>query len=208
MTTDPPRIAVLASDEVLRQGLARMTADCAEFELVNGPEERVDAVVYASSEVTNDVLLTLQAISTARDTPLVLIADTIDDEKVAALVCCRVAAILPRSTTGHETLRSTLHAVLAGNAVMPSSLLAKVLRELRKAQRILHDEKGFNPAGLDSRELEVLRLVASGADTTEIATKLTCSERTVKVLLRDLQIRHELRDRTHAVAYAVRSGSI
>jgi len=208
MTTSPPRIAVLASDEVLRQGLARMTADCEEFELANGPQERVDAVVYASSEVTNDVLLTLQAISAARDTPLVLIADAIDDEKVAALVGCRVKAILPRSTVGHETLRSTLRAVLGGNAVMPSSLLAKVLRELRKAQRILHDEKGFNPAGLDSRELEVLRLIAGGADTAEIATKLTCSERTVKMLLRDLQIRHELRDRTHAVAYAIRSGSI
>jgi DNA-binding NarL/FixJ family response regulator len=54
----------------------------------------------------------------------------------------------------------------------------------------------------------VLRLVAEGHDTSEIADQLCYSERTVKNVLHDITTRLQLRNRTHAVAYAVREGLI
>ena len=61
---------------------------------------------------------------------------------------------------------------------------------------------------LSSREADVLRLVAEGRDTSEIAEELCYSERTVKNVLHDLTTRLQLRNRTHAVAYALREGLI
>jgi DNA-binding NarL/FixJ family response regulator len=52
----------------------------------------------------------------------------------------------------------------------------------------------------------VLGLVADGLDTREIATKLSYSERTVKNVLHDVTNRFQLRNRAHAVAYALREG--
>ena len=68
--------------------------------------------------------------------------------------------------------------------------------------------RGLTFAGLTPRETEVLRLVAQGDDTAEIARKMCYSERTVKSVLHDLTTRLQLRNRTHAVAYAVREGLI
>ena len=63
-------------------------------------------------------------------------------------------------------------------------------------------------SGLTEREIEVLRLVAEGLDTAEIAEKLAYSERTIKNVIHDITSRLCLRNRTHAVAWAVREGLI
>ena len=63
-------------------------------------------------------------------------------------------------------------------------------------------------AVLADREVEVLRLVADGFDTAEIATRLSYSQRTVKTVLHDVTTRLQLRNRSHAVAYALREGLI
>jgi DNA-binding NarL/FixJ family response regulator len=63
-------------------------------------------------------------------------------------------------------------------------------------------------AGLSDREALVLKLVADGWDTAEIAVHLSYSQRTVKTILHDVVNRFQLRNRTHAVAYALRQGLI
>jgi DNA-binding CsgD family transcriptional regulator len=63
-------------------------------------------------------------------------------------------------------------------------------------------------SGLTERERNVLALLADGYDTGEIATQLSCSERTVKNVLRGIMIRHDLKHRAHAVAFAVRAGAL
>ena len=59
-----------------------------------------------------------------------------------------------------------------------------------------------------SGRADPLRLVADGKDTQEIARELSYSERTVKNVLHDVTSRLQLKNRTHAVAYALRQGLI
>ena len=54
----------------------------------------------------------------------------------------------------------------------------------------------------------MLRLLAEGRDTREIADELAYSERTIKNVIRDITRRLGLRNRSHAVAYALRQGLI
>ena len=82
------------------------------------------------------------------------------------------------------------------------------LRQVGRLQRQVLDPRGFILAGLSEREIEVLRLVADGLDTREIAARLCYSERTVKNVLHEVITRLQLRNRAHAVAYAVREGLI
>ena len=63
-------------------------------------------------------------------------------------------------------------------------------------------------SGLAEREIEVLRLLSEGFDTVEIAAKLCYSERTVKNVIHDVTSRLGLRNRSHAVSYAIRNGLI
>ena len=54
----------------------------------------------------------------------------------------------------------------------------------------------------------MLRLVAEGLDTSEIAEKTSYSELTVKNVLHEVTTRLQLRNRAHAVGYALRNGLI
>jgi DNA-binding NarL/FixJ family response regulator len=58
------------------------------------------------------------------------------------------------------------------------------------------------------RELRVLGLLADGYRTSEIALELAYSERTIKHSISALTSRLQLRNRTQAVAIAVREGLI
>jgi DNA-binding NarL/FixJ family response regulator len=63
-------------------------------------------------------------------------------------------------------------------------------------------------ARLSDREMEVLRLVADGYDTADVAEQLAYSESTIKGVLAKLMTRLDARNRCHAVAIALRQGLI
>lgn len=63
-------------------------------------------------------------------------------------------------------------------------------------------------AELTDRELEVLRLIATGATNREIADKLVVSEGTVKNHVSSILSRLGLRDRTQAALYAYEHGLV
>ena len=64
------------------------------------------------------------------------------------------------------------------------------------------------PSPLTTREEQVLRLIADGHATREVAAELCYSERTVKNVLHDVTTKLGARTRSHAVAYALRTGLI
>jgi DNA-binding NarL/FixJ family response regulator len=107
----------------------------------------------------------------------------------AVLVARRDA---PAGVARREPPRALAHRLPAADP--PSSLTLAARRE---------PQSGPSP-----RERDVLKLLADGHSTREIAIRLAYSERTIKNILQELTTRLSLRNRTQAVAHAVRSGWI
>ena len=96
----------------------------------------------------------------------------------------------------------------AGDGTLPSDLLGRLLQQVGRLQRQVLAPRGLSFSGLSEREVNVLRLVAEGLDTGEIATRMSYSERTIKNVIHDATTRLQLRNRSQAVAYAMREGLI
>jgi len=198
-----------ARDPILQAGLASQLRHRPEVEVVG--EEQVDearvAVVVADSvdEQTVRVLRALQRNGVPR---LVLVASFLEGNDLVAAVEAGVSGVLRRAEATIDRLLAVILSTAAGEGTVPPDLLGRLLDQVGRLQRQVLDPRGFTFAGLSGREIEVLRLVADGHDTKEIAAKLCYSERTVKNVLHEITTRLQLRNRSHAVAYAMREGLI
>ncbi len=80
-----------------------------------------------------------------------------------------------------DRLGAALRGVLAGEAALPRSLVAKVLDEFRgrKGRRIFSKQR--RPAELTSREWQIMELLRQGLSTEEVGKRLFVSPGTVRV---------------------------
>jgi DNA-binding NarL/FixJ family response regulator len=129
-------------------------------------------------------------------------------EEFLTAIECGMAAVLRRSGTSAEELVQTILAVAKGAAYLPPRLQGNLLGQLHNLQRDVLEPHGLTLSGMSERERDVLRLLADGHDTEEIATMLAYSGSTVKNVLHGLMSRWGLNTRAHAVAFAVRAGAI
>lgn len=96
-------------------------------------------------------------------------------------------------------------AAASGDCTVPPDLLDGLL-EQRTEDAGAGVADAWGAAGLSDRERAVLRLVAEGHETSEIAGRLSYSVRTVTTVMHNVTQRFRLRNRAHAVAYALRAG--
>jgi DNA-binding NarL/FixJ family response regulator len=115
-------------------------------------------------------------------------------------------SVLPRQETDYERIARALVSARDGKLELPAGAHGWLEERIRLVQRDVLAPLDLTAAGLYTREVEVLRLLAEGADTLEIARRLSYSERTVRNIIHGLLTRMKLRSRAHAVAYALRNG--
>ncbi len=101
-----------------------------------------------------------------------------------------------------EEFVQSLHMLIKGDIVVSRDMAG----EVQKVIKSTGPEK--TGEGLSEREREVLSLVVNGATNREIAQRLIISEHTVKVHLRNILNKLNLRNRQQAAAYAARKGLV
>ncbi|MGW1061045.1 response regulator transcription factor [Micromonospora rubida] len=185
-------------------------------QLAGRPEVRVLAEAEAAEAAVTLVVvdsLTPQRVQSLRQlrreqTRLVLVPSTLDDGQLSAAVECGVVGVVRRGEASGTRLVEVILSAARGEGSVPADLLGRLLNQMRRLQREVLDPRGLTLGGLSAREVDVLRLVADGFETREIATKLSYSERTVKNVVHGMTTRLHLRNRAHAVAYALRNDLI
>ncbi|MDX6761458.1 MULTISPECIES: response regulator transcription factor [Streptomyces] len=150
----------------------------------------------------------LRRLARAEGTRVVLVARALREAELLQVVECGVRAIVWRREATEDRLLEAVRAAARGEGDLPSDLIARLIAQLGSMQRSGERLPGTPASGLVQREVDVLRLVADGLSTEEVAGKLAYSERTVKNVMHGLTTRLHLRNRAHAVAYALREGYI
>ena len=206
---DQVRVALQAMDPLSHAGLASFLQSRPELTLLRAAE-RADAkvLVVSTDRLSTDVVAMLRRSAAETGVPVVLITNEINETELLTAVECRVVAVLPRAAVTAERLVHSVLAAANGGGVMPPNLVGELLKHIERLQRDVLTPHGLNASGLTPREIDVLRLMADGFDTSEIAGELCYSERTVKNVIYGLTHRLKLRNRSHAVAYALRTGMI
>ena len=116
--------------------------------------------------------------------------------------------MLRRRDATPERLERVVAQVAAGEASVPTDLVGQLLGAVRRLRRGVVLDPFAAPATLSTREQDVIRLLADGRDTAEIASTLCYSERTVKGVIHEVTSRLQLRNRSHVVAFALRNEMI
>ncbi|MBT2414811.1 response regulator transcription factor [Streptomyces sp. ISL-12] len=137
----------------------------------------------------------------------VLVVSRLRGHELLDVIECGVGAVVWRHEATASRLLQAVLAASRGDGHLPADLLGRLMNQVGTLHRGTTSHPAV-PAGLTLRETDVLRLIADGLETREVAAKLAYSERTVKSVLQGLTMRLHLRNRTHAVAYALREGLI
>ncbi|MFR7631935.1 MAG: LuxR C-terminal-related transcriptional regulator [Lachnospira eligens] len=102
-----------------------------------------------------------------------------------------------------DTLKKAIFSVYSGETYIEPSLMPLLNSSL--AERDVLKEK---VSDLTRREMEVLKMIASGAFNKEIALTLNISERTVKNHVSNIFKKIGVSDRTQAAVFAIKNNII
>ncbi|MDT0319353.1 helix-turn-helix transcriptional regulator [Streptomyces millisiae] len=208
-TSERVLVDLHANDPISRAGVASHLRTRPEIRLAERDGvEPAQVVVVVVDTVDDDVLRLLRQIQRGTSARGVLIVTHVDELQLVNAAECGFVGVVRRAEATPERMVQVIGAVAKGEGYVPPDLLGNLLAQVGRVQGQILEPRGLNFMGLSAREIEVLRLVAEGYDTADIALKLSYSERTIKNVLHAVMTRLNLRNRSHAVAYALRQGLI
>jgi DNA-binding NarL/FixJ family response regulator len=202
-------VYVYADDPISRAGVGSQLRPRPEVLVLDDDEsDQAEVALVVADRVTERTLQVLRSLSRTGKARLVLVAGHLEDADLVAAVQVGIAGLVRRGEATVDRLVSVISAAAMGEGTVPPDLLGRLLDQVAQVQSQVLSPRGLNFNGLAEREVQVLRLVADGFDTAQIAAKLSYSQRTVKNVLHDVTSRLHLNNRSHAVAYALRQGLI
>jgi DNA-binding NarL/FixJ family response regulator len=204
---EPVPIRVNALDPISEFGVLAQLRHRREVAIVAaGARPKVVLAILDSTD--DEALHWLKSLHADGSVPIVLIIGRVEPSALVCLVESGVCGVLHRVDATPERLIRAIQLAAAGHGDLPPVLVRHLLDHVGQLNRNLLAPRGLSFAGLSGRERDVLRLIADGLSTREIATRLAYSERTIKNVIQELTLRLNVRNRTQAVACAVRNGWI
>ncbi|BCJ37220.1 helix-turn-helix transcriptional regulator [Actinocatenispora thailandica] len=202
-------VHVRAMDPISVAGLSAALRGHPEIEIIEQQAVTAETVgLVAADSLTEPVLALVRSMRRLGCERFVLVTTTPQDIDLMAAIELGVSAMVARQEATTNRMAQLIMMTASGEAAMPADVLGRLLRQVSRLQHQVLAPRGLSVSGMADREIEILRLVADGYDTRDIAKRLAYSERTVKNALHDITTRFQLKNRSHAVAYAVREGLI
>jgi len=212
---DKVRFIVVDDQLVARQGLCRLLEADKSLECVGMADSGSEAIKLVEEQwpdvaIVDVAMPNMSGIETTREIKKVhpnisvLIVSAYKYEHYV-LACVRAGAdgYLLKDKMLAKELNNAVHMVQAGQSVFDSEA-ADIIHKAVDGKNKL----GKGQEGLSSRELDVLKLVASGMTNKEIASKLGISDLTVGAHLANILGKLGVRSRLGAVLYALKKGWI
>ena len=213
------KILIVDDQSLFREGLRTLLSVQTDFEVVgeasNGEEALRLAVQLRPGIVLMDLRMPVldgvratERLKNLLPNCKVIILTTFDDDEYVfeGLRAGAVGFLL--KDVSSEKLFEAIRAASQGEYFLLPSITAKVIAEFARIPRIKPNKDAGLAEALSPRELEVLRLVATGESNKEIAERLVISEGTVKNHLSSILAKLSAKDRLQAVIKAREYGII
>jgi len=205
------RVLLADDHQLLRQAIRRALEDAGlnvVAEAGDGGEAvrlvgelKPDVVVMdVSMPVLDGIEATRRVHAEFPDLPIVILTMHGDEALRHEAVEAGASGFLTKDVSMQEVVRPAPQTA-GGDVALSTELAAEILAELE-------DGADRPPSPLTPREEEVLQLIADGCSTSEVASNLFISGKTVKNHLASIYEKLEARDRTQAVLSAVRIGIV
>jgi DNA-binding NarL/FixJ family response regulator len=206
--TDTLRIRVLSVDDhaLLREGIATIIKSQPDMLLVSQASSGAEAIQRFREHRPDVTLMDLRLPDLSGIDALMAIRAEFSDARIVMLT----------TFEGDVEIQRALQAGARGYLLktMPPSELADAIRQVHAGKKRVppeiaaHLAEHMSDEDLTAREIEVLRRVVEGNRNRDIAGLLFISEETVKVHLKHIMDKLGARDRTQAIAIALRRGII
>ncbi|WP_375790306.1 response regulator [Paenibacillus agricola] len=206
------KVLLVDDHEMVRIGLAAVLSTEDGIEVVgeasNGAEGIRLAQEYKPDVVLMDLVMegmdgietTKQLLKLYPDCKVVVLTSFLDDEKMYPVIEAGAFSYLLKTSRASEVAQAIRSAV-KGQSVLESQVASKIMNRFRQPKPVApaHDE-------LTEREMEVLRLIASGHSNQDVADELFIGIKTVKFHVTNILAKLGVEDRTQAAIYAFKNG--
>lgn len=207
------RILIVDDQRLMREGLRTLLELETGLQVAGEAEDGLDALEKFAALQPDVVLMDirmprLDGVETTRRLRLrwpearVIILTTFDDDAFV-FDGLRAGALgyLLKDVSGDE-LAEAIRKVAGGGALIEPSVARKVLAEFARLAEPVRPAAEQLPEPLSERELEILRLLARGANNRQIASQLFLAEGTVKNYISTILDKLSVEDRTQAALRA------
>ncbi len=210
---DKIRILVVDDHAIMRDGIRALLDLHEDIEIVGEASEGKEAVEKAQELMPDVVVMdiampVMDGLEAARrikrkipKTKVLVLTQYDNKEYVLSAIKAGVSGYVPKRALGSE-LVSAIRAVCHGDSFLYPSAAATLIKEyLQQVEREPYDQ-------LTEREREILKLIAEGHTSREIADMLFISLKTVLGHRTKIMEKLDLHNRTELIRYAMRKGLI
>jgi DNA-binding NarL/FixJ family response regulator len=208
------RLLIIDDHEMVREGLKAMLVAEPDFEIVGDAANAEQALELIERLHPDVVLLDIRlpgvsgidlcsnVTSLYPRTAVIILTTFAEESLVAQCIQAGARGFIVKDIERFDLKRS-IRAVARGEAVIDSKAAVAVLAQLRRAPQVSQEP---SPEPLSTQQIVILRLIAQGLSSREIATQLYLSENTVKGYVQEILHRLGVKNRTEAVMVAVKQG--
>ncbi|HBE25452.1 MAG TPA: DNA-binding response regulator [Ktedonobacter sp.] len=208
------RLMIVDDHEMVREGLKAILVAEPDFSIV-GDAANADEALELIERLRPDIVLLdvrlpgVSGIEVCRivterypETAVIILTTFTDEQLIAQSIQAGTKGFILKDVERFD-LKRAIRAVARGEAAIDTKTAAAVLAQLRRVPPV-QSEPLKEP--LSSQQIAILRLVAQGLSSREIATQLYLSENTVKGYVQEILHRLGVKNRTEAVMVAVKQG--
>ncbi|NOU93877.1 response regulator [Paenibacillus sp. LMG 31456] len=208
------KVLLVDDHEMVRIGLAAVLSTEDDIEVVGEASNGVDGIRLAQEYKPHVVLMDLvmegmDGIETTRrllqlypDCKVIVLTSFLDDEKMYPVIEAGAFSYLLKTSRAAE-IASAIRAAVKGQSILESQVASKIMNRFRQPKLVApaHED-------LTDREMEVLRLIASGKSNQDVADDLFIGIKTVKFHVTNILAKLGVEDRTQAAIYAFKNGLV